>query len=115
MPDVKITKETWMDLVDVVRTTKNKDAPIWSCLFGYYSVCINSIISPLSTGLWNLYHSIGGTKNETLASYWELPAIYGDACTLINEEVKKLDKQRAKAEQAKTNAQERRISMQGRR
>lgn len=58
----------------------------------YYSVCIVSLVTPLSHKLWQLYRRINGTKNETFESYRMLPAFWVDACDVIEAEVARIDR-----------------------
>lgn len=64
----------------------------------YYSVCIVSLVTPLSMYVWNLYQSINGTKNETFESYKKLPAIWGNICGIIDSEIARIDRIKAIAE-----------------
>ena len=66
--------------------------PIWSCLVNHYSVCIPPIISELSLKLWNLHQRLNGTRNENYCSYMNLPAFWVDACSIIDEEISRIDR-----------------------
>lgn len=37
--------------------------------------------------LWNLYRRLNGTSNCDYESYWALPAIYVEACDIIESEI----------------------------
>jgi hypothetical protein len=37
--------------------------------------------------LWNLYRRLDGTKGCSYEEYWNLPAIYVDACDIIEREI----------------------------
>jgi len=68
--------------------------PIWNALSNYYNVCIFSLITKFSIDLWSLYSHIGGTKNETFASYADLPAVWINACTVIENEIARIKKEK---------------------
>jgi len=87
MPTVKITKETWPKLIEIVRKKANKKVPIWKCIREYYNVCTVSLVTDLSQHLWHLYNRINGTKNETYESYGQLPAFWVHACDIIDNEI----------------------------
>ncbi len=90
---MRVRYSEWSKLVDAARKRANKsNLPAWSALVNYYDVCIPSIITELSTKLWTLYQRIGGTKNETYSSYYNLPAFWVDACAVIDQEIARIDK-----------------------
>lgn len=62
-------------------------------------MCIPSVVTELSTKLWALYQRIGGTKNETYSSYYDLPAFWVDACDIIDREIIRIDKIRTDKDQ----------------
>lgn len=107
MTPVEITKETWYKLVEAVHAEKNAKAPIWTCITGYYSVCLQSLISPLSSTLYNLYRRLDGTSNETFESLKSIPAIYLKACDIIRAEENRIERVRAQQQQ-QTQSQVRR-------
>jgi len=37
--------------------------------------------------LWNLYRRLDGTKGCSYEEYWNLPAIYVEACDIIESEI----------------------------
>jgi len=90
---LRIQQNNWGKIVDVARSHAGDDnLPIWSAVVNYYNVCIPSLVTSLSFKLWHLYHRIGGTKNETYASYYNLPAFWIDACNIIDQEISRIDK-----------------------
>jgi hypothetical protein len=78
-----------------VREHTGEEVPVWSALVNYYHVCVPSLVTELSYRLWYLYQRIGGTKNETYTSYYDLPAFWVDACDVIERETARIDKIRA--------------------
>lgn len=95
MPDVEITKDNWEPLLRVVREKAGKDKhgnvmPLWRCLTTYYDVCHESLLVPLANYLFNLYATIGGTKNETFESFHRLPPKYVHACNIIDAEIQRI-------------------------
>jgi len=96
MPNVIITRETWPILIETVRKITGQETPIWQCVSVYYNVCAMSLSSVMTKFLWNVYCSIGGTSNENLMSYNALPAVYVDACNIIEFEKKRIDDERNK-------------------
>ena len=90
MPDVRVAPGEWWKIVEAVRKVTGKRTPIWSCLVNYYSVCVHSVVTPLSRKLWYLHSRINGTQNETFESYQNLPAFWVDACDIIDSEVSRI-------------------------
>lgn len=60
---------------------------IWEACCVYYNLCAPSVITQLSLDLWNLYRRINGTSNSDYESYWQLPALYVEACEVIESEM----------------------------
>lgn len=88
-----VTKEDWTTIVDTVRAKAADDnIPEWKCLFGYYSVCVWSIVSPSSQFIYRLYLDLGGLGRETVESYLRLPAHLLDAFHVIQEEQDRIAK-----------------------
>ena len=75
-----------------MREHSGKKTPIWSSLINYYSICVPSVVTELSRTLWNLHQRIGGTKNETYKSFYDLPAFWVDACNHIDDEMARIDR-----------------------
>jgi hypothetical protein len=93
LPDVAVDEDTWESAVDVVhQITGDSNIPDWVCLTQFYNLCVHGLITTRSYELWNLYHRINGTHNETLASYQSLPADWVDACGVIEREMRRIDK-----------------------
>ena len=89
---MRLKRENWSEIIDAVhKHTNNKSIPLWSAVANYYHVCITSIATDLSVKLWNVYQSIGGTRNETYASYCDLPAFWTHACTVIDAEITRIE------------------------
>ncbi|KKM60617.1 hypothetical protein LCGC14_1540080 [marine sediment metagenome] len=59
-----------------------------------------SLLTELSAVLWDMYVAVNGTKNETFASYQDLPAVYVDACKIMDAECASIDHTRRKTEEA---------------
>jgi len=96
MKPMKISIDNWENVVVEVRRHSGKpDLPYWSALVNYYRICVPSLVTDLSRTLWNLYQRIGGTKNETYSSYYDLPAFWVNACEVIDMEINRIDKVRA--------------------
>lgn len=55
-----------------------------------YSVCPVSVVTPQSIRWWNLYRAIGGIKANTPAEYYDLPAIWIDIVTVIEDELQRI-------------------------
>ncbi len=68
--------------------------------FRRYNVCIVSLVTGLSKELWNMYTAVNGTRNETYASYQDLPAIYVDACKIMDAECASIDHVQRKTSEA---------------
>lgn len=52
-----------------------------------YSLCPLSIIDEMTMHLFNLYHTVGGTSRlATVEEYYRQPAIYLQACNIIESE-----------------------------
>lgn len=77
------------------------DIPIWKCLFGYYSVCIVSVVDDDSRAVWQMYSQLGGFAHETYRSYMELPAVIVDAFSVIEAEIARIEEVRASKVAAK--------------
>jgi hypothetical protein len=91
-----VRRPEWEQIVDAARAhAGDEKLPIWSALVNYYSVCVPSVVTELSFKLWHLHQRIGGTRNETYASYNDLPAFWVDACMVIDAEIARIDKVRA--------------------
>jgi len=91
-----VRRDEWETIADAAcRHAGNPNLPVWSAVGSYYSVCVPSVITPLSFKLWQLHQRIGGTQNETYASYHELPAFWVSACSVIDQEIARIDKTRA--------------------
>lgn len=106
MKELVVTKDTVMLLVDEVHRSKGKDIPDWKCLFGYYNVCLASVITPFSVMVWNLYNQLNGLRAETYESFMRLPAIFVDCVQVIQGELARIQKIRDRAaEQQQVNAQ----------
>ena len=88
LPDLEVTIDDWEQIVTVCRTTlEQPDHPAISC-FKQYSVCPVGIFTPLSIELHDLYRACAGySRIRTPGELDELPALYVDACDIINDEV----------------------------
>lgn len=96
MEPIKVSIDSWEEIViEARRHSGNSNLPYWSALVNYYQVCVPSLVTDLSRTLWNLYQRINGTKNENYLSYYDLPAFWVDACTVIDAEIGRIDKVRA--------------------
>jgi hypothetical protein len=74
----------------------NPDYPPLQC-FLQYGVCPAGAITPLSQELWRLYNACDGTRRcQNPADFYELPAIYVDACQVIDADLERIRKIRAK-------------------
>jgi hypothetical protein len=104
MKPITVRPDQWERIIDAARIKAgDPNLPMWSALVNYYSVCIPSLVTPLSMKLWFLYQRIQGTTNETYESYNNLPAFWVDACAVIERETARIDKVRsdkAKQQQA---------------
>jgi hypothetical protein len=60
---------------------------IWEACCLYYNLCAPSVITPFSLMLWNLWRRLEGTKGCSYEEYWQLPAIYVEACDIIESEI----------------------------
>ena len=110
MPTLEVTKSDWWKIVEVVRKRAGKPIPAHVAMMHYYSVCLLSIITPLSFKLWQLYQAIKGTDNETYQSYYNLPAFWTDACRVIEIEIARIDKIRADKAKSEQNELLKRVS-----
>lgn len=54
------------------------------------------MITKFSTYAFNLYEQIGGFRNETFSSYWDIPAITVDAFEVIADEVRRINNARGR-------------------
>lgn len=105
MKTIRVRKDEWEKIVDAACIhADDPKLPIWSAMVNYYNVCVPSIVTELSFKLWNLYQRIDGTKNETYASYYNLPAFWTDACNIIAQEIGRIDKIRADKAQREQRA-----------
>ena len=96
MPRIRVGRDDWEKIVDAAREhAGDPDLPLWNAVVNYYSVCVPSIVTPLSFILWQLHQRIGGTRNETYASYYDLPAFWVNACDVIEAEIARIDRIRA--------------------
>lgn len=96
MTPIRVQRHEWERIVDAAREhAGDKHLPTWSAMVNYYSVCIPGLVTQLSFKLWDLYQRIGGTRNETYASYYDLPAFWASACGIIELEISRIDKVRA--------------------
>jgi hypothetical protein len=98
---VKVQKDQWYTIVEAARKKTGEDTPEYQCLAHIYNVCLVPLFTQFSIDLWNLYNSVNGMKNESFASYKELPAIWVEACAVINSEVARIDAQRKKSDEQK--------------
>lgn len=93
---LSVTLDQWEQIVDAARQhAGDPNLAIWNAMVNYYNVCLPSAVTELSVKLWNLYQRIKGTRNETYASYNDLPAFWVDACSIIDAEIGRIDKIRA--------------------
>lgn len=91
MPTLCVTRDHWWQIVQAARKhTGKENLPIYAAMLHYYNVCLVSVVTPLSIALWKLYQRIDGTKNETYASFANLPAFWVDACTVIDMEIARI-------------------------
>lgn len=59
----------------------------WEGCCVYYNVCPESVVTPFSAFLWSTWKRANGTNNCSYQEYWDLPAIYVDACEVIESEI----------------------------
>jgi len=87
MVPMVITRDTWDNLADVAIVRTGQPLSIWEACCVYYNLCATSVITSFSLNLWNLWRRLDGTKGCTYSDYWELPAIYVEACEVIESEL----------------------------
>lgn len=95
-------------MIDVVHERHGADIPDWKCLFVYYNLCVQSIVTPLSAAIMEMYHHTKGLANETYLSYLNLPAILADGCRIVSAELAQQEAVRERAEQAQLDRMMRR-------
>ena len=97
MPPITVKREDWFDVVEQVRLrTGDPNRVIWAVFVHDYPACIPSLITDFSTYTFNLYEQIGGFRNETFSSFWDIPAITVDAFEVIADETRRINNARAK-------------------
>lgn len=101
MPDVEISKTDQTALIEAVRDKAGQDMPVWLCFAGYYSICIESIITPLSRAIYSRYIASNCNRNESYKSSLELPAIYAQGCIVIENEVDRIQTYRKEMKNGK--------------
>jgi len=80
-------RDTWSQLIDYAAVRGGDKLTTWEACCVYYNLCAPSVITPLSLMLWNLYRRLDGTKGCSYDEYWNLPAIYVEACDVIESEI----------------------------
>lgn len=87
LPEMEVAANDWERIVEVCRDKlEEPNHPAISC-FKQYSICPVGAISSLSAELHQLYRACGGYSRIRLPSELDdLPAIYVDACDIINDE-----------------------------
>lgn len=106
MEPIRIYKNEWWKLIEAIEARVGKrDLPLWSTLINYYGICIDSLVTPLSRTLWNMYQRINGTQNERYETYLELPAFWVDACDIVRNECARIDRIRQEQETRQMKAQ----------
>jgi hypothetical protein len=92
MPEVEVTKDSWFEAVEIVREkTGNPDYPIWAVFVHHYPLCIGSMVSDFTWLAFTLHRKLGGFRNESVESYWRLPAILVDAFDEIDAEIQRIE------------------------
>ena len=87
MVPIVITRDTWSNLADTAVERAGQSISIWEACCVYYNLCAASVITSFSLSLWNLWRRLDGTKGCTYSDYWRLPAIYVEACEVIESEL----------------------------
>lgn len=96
MEPLKVRYGEWDKIIDAAKEHSGIDnLPLWNAVVNYYNICVPSLVTDLSSTLWNLHQRIRGTKNETYSSFYELPAFWVSACTVIDNEINRIDKVRS--------------------
>jgi hypothetical protein len=90
-------RSEWTKVVDAVEARAGRQ-PEWKCLVGYYSVCVESVVSDLSAMLWKMYVRTNKGRNETYDSFLDLPAIVADGYEVIDAEMSKLERIKEKSD-----------------
>lgn len=102
METVVIRRNDWTQLIDNVTKKAGKEMPVWQCICNYYSVCMPSLVTPLSIQLWNLYQRLNHYHNERFATFLALPSIVEDSIYIIELETDRIDKAKMKAEEKRS-------------
>lgn len=105
MPDVRITRHDWGDLLKIVNDKAGREMPVWQAMFNYYSVCLPSLVTPLSDYMWMLYNRLNRFQNETYASFMLLPVQLVSAINVIEVEIERIDEVRRRAQKRKARDQ----------
>src|SRR4030042_6858701 len=84
---VSISRNSWSRLIDCAALCGGDGISIWEACCVYYDLCAPSVITSFSLMLWNLWRRLDGTKGCSYEEYWNLPAIYVDACDIIESEI----------------------------
>ena len=90
-------KAEWIKVVDAVEARAGRQ-PEWKCLVGYYSVCVESVVSDLSLVLWRMYVRTNRGRNETHGSFLDMPAIVADGYEVIDAEMSKLERAKERSD-----------------
>jgi len=94
MPDVKISRDSQTELIEAVREKAGAEVPVWLCFTGYYSICVESVITDLSRAIYSRYINSNFNKNETFQSSLALPNIYYEGSLVIEKEIERINKYR---------------------
>ncbi len=88
LDEIEVDLEHWEDIVETCR--EKFEDPLYPAIgcFQQYGVCPVGIFTPLSLELGKLYSACAGyTRISRPADYYDLPALYVDACDVIDNEL----------------------------
>lgn len=89
LPRLEVSDDNWTTIGGSVRGAFGHDIPEYEC-FLHYGVCPIGIVSDASLELWRLYNVTGGLHAQSPSGYYGLPALWVEACTVIEDELRRL-------------------------
>ena len=108
LPDVNLADAPFSVCVDNVSDMVGRPVHDVVALTLHYSVCVHSLITPLSWALLKLHDRVFARTTNSMEEYLDLPCIIEDAIDIVIKETNEIQRIKDKAEREKVNAHTRR-------